>query len=246
RVADFFRILIRIFVALVRPDAGPLFAGDPEFALFARIYCDQPSDSAEPLRRPPWALLDAARVLLDLIAAAPAPRSREALLREAVARVKKATPVPVPPPQGPAGPGPQRPAQPGPGGPPAAKPLAPLRPLERSAIDGVRRLLRRRPVRRLGRIVIESAGRGSGGGPAIALGLRLDGHEVMLDLWDRGRPGRSFFTTRLFKARYRKGGSGWTPDAAAAERLRLLVVLIERRIAALRSRDGLAAGRPAP
>ncbi|MDD5630129.1 MAG: hypothetical protein PHU21_13765, partial [Elusimicrobia bacterium] len=64
RVADFFRILIRIFVALVRPDAGPLFAGDPEFALFARIYCDQPADSAEPLRRPPWALLDAARVLL--------------------------------------------------------------------------------------------------------------------------------------------------------------------------------------
>lgn len=93
RVADFFRILIRIYAALERPESRPLFDGDPEFDLYARIYCDSTGEPGAPLSRPPWTLLDVARTLLDLVEAAPEPRSRAALLREAVARVRETAPA---------------------------------------------------------------------------------------------------------------------------------------------------------
>jgi hypothetical protein len=216
RVADFFRIIIRLFVAFVKSEASPLFDGDPEFDLFARIYCGMPEKTAAPLRRPPWTLLDVARALLDVMEAARRPWSREALLRQAVARVKAATPAPTPA----ADRGIKTPA------------LVPLRPREAAAVEGVRSLLQRRTGSPLGRLRIESSGRGPADEPAIALGLLMDGRELTVELFRRRRPGPAFFTTRLFKARYRGLARAWAPDDDAARRLRMLVLLIERRLAA--------------
>lgn len=230
RVADFFRIIIRIFVALERSEARPLFGGDAEFDLFANIYCDVDGQAGGALRRPPWALLAVARKLLDLIEAASAPWSREALLRESVALVKAETAAPKERAEDPPSHFPQSPLGPSePGRADEAAPAA-LPPLEREAIDSVAVLLRERRTSALGRLTIESSGRDPRGSPTISLKLLLDGRGLVVDLRDLGQPGPSFFTSRLFKVSYRNESLTWTPDEDTARRLRLLVSLIERRI----------------
>lgn len=71
----------------------------------------------------------------------------------------------------------------------------------------------------------------------IRLNLSVDGRELAIALLDRDHPGSAFFTSKSFKVIYLKEAAGWTVNelGAAAERLRLLVALIERRLEALRA-----------
>ncbi|MDD5302397.1 MAG: hypothetical protein PHS14_04735 [Elusimicrobia bacterium] len=222
KVADFYRILIRIYAALEHPESRPLFGDDPEFDLFSRIYCDGTSGPEEPLRRPAWSLLAVARTLLDLVEAAPAPWSREALLREAVARVKKITPARVEK---------KDDVERDP-----LKPF-PLAPRERTAIDEVGRLLRAGKSKALGAISIESAGATSPVDRAIRLNLLVDGRALSIALFAPDHAGPYFFQTESFKVIYLKDGPGWEEKdlSAASGRLRLLVCLIERRLESLRA-----------
>jgi hypothetical protein len=183
RVADFFRVIVRLFVALERPEARPLFRDDPEFAELERIFRGAQEPAQGP--RPPWTILQVGRELLELICRAREPRSRTALLREAVARVRRSrTGAPAP--------------TAGEVDPPA---LAPLPAAGRGAVAAVRRLLRTSAG--LKGIVVSSAVLAIFRGdpcPAVRLSLILDGREVVLDLKDRRTPGPCLFETRRFKA----------------------------------------------
>lgn len=219
KVSDFYRILIRVYAALEHPASRALFGDDPELDLFARIYCG--AGPGEPLARPAWSLLAVARTLLDLFEAAPAPWSREALLREAVSRVKAATPPRAA--KKAADDGPRR--------------LSPLDPLERAAIDGVARVLREGRSKALGALAIESAGAVSPEDRAIRLNLLVDGRPLSLLLMGPEFPGPCFFESASFKVVYQTGGPEWRGKAfsAVSERLKGLVLLIERRLGALRA-----------
>lgn len=222
KVAGFYRILIRVYAALEHPRSRPLFGDDPEFDLFARIYCDGASGPGGPLRRPAWSLLAVARTLLDLVEAAPASWSREALLREAVARVKAATPPPA--------------AKRNAGGhdPRALRPLAPI---ERTAIGEIGRLLAEGKARALGAITIESAGEPSPVDRSIRLNLLVDGRALSIALFGPDHPGPCFLLSDSFKVIYLKEGDGWEANklSEVSGRLKLLVSLIERRLRSLRS-----------
>lgn len=221
KVSDFYRILIRIYAALEHPASRSLFGDDPEFDLFSRIYCDSAAEPGKPLRRPAWSLLALAQTLLNLIEAAPAPWSREALLREAVARVKKITPARAEK-KDDDGKGPRK--------------LSPLAPLERTVIEEVGRLLRGGKSKSLGAVAIESAGAVSPEDRSIRLNLLVDGQALSLILMAPDYPGPCFFQTGSFKVVYQTGGVEWRGSALSklSERLRLLVSLIERRLENLR------------
>ncbi|MCX5796955.1 MAG: hypothetical protein NTY77_15795 [Elusimicrobia bacterium] len=224
KVADFFRVLVRVFAAVEHGDARPLFRGDPEFDLLHRIYCDAPEGAPPPQRRPPWSLLDVALEMIRLLEASPAPPSREELLRTAVARVKEKSPPPPPP----------EAAGQGPGGAGLSGPEAvgALGRLERTAIDDVSRLLKTRGAPQLGRLAITAAGSLPGSG--LRLSLLMDGREMVISLLGRRSPESAFFTSRLFKVIYWSETPPRTPEQT--RRLRLLVALIEGRLQALRAR----------
>ncbi|MBI5882678.1 MAG: hypothetical protein HZB91_06190 [Elusimicrobia bacterium] len=225
KVADFYRILIRIYAALERPESRPLFGDDPEFDLFSRIYCGMSSEPGKPLLRPAWSLLAVARTLLELIETATAPWSREALLREAVARVKKTAPAPVQE---------KKDEENGP------RKMPPLAPLERTVIDEVGRLLEGGKSKALGAITIESAGAASPVDRSIRLDLLIDGRALSIALFASDYPGRFFFRSGSFKVIYLKDGPAWREKKLreVTERLRLLVALIGRRLEALRAGRG--------
>lgn len=218
RVADFYRVLIRIYAALERPDSRALFGDDPEFDLFASIFCGK--QPGEPLERPAWSLLAVARVLLDLIEAAPEPRSREALLREAVARIKAATPA--------------RPAAARAEGPSRRSPLGAL---ERTAIDEVGRLLASGKSKSLAGISVASA-EAVPEEKAVRLNLIVDERPLTLVLRPASEPGPSFLQSGSFKVVYQTGGPEWTGKALSrlSSRLTLLVELLDRRLTALSAR----------
>ena len=212
RVADFFRILVRVFAAVEHEESRPLFGDDPEFELFRRIYCDEPEGSRAPPRRPPWSLLDVARELLARLASSRKPRPREELLRAAVARVKAATPA--------------RPASAAPGSGPSEEAGA-LPPEQQAAIDGVSRMLAARGTPSLAGVTIESAGRIRGGD--IRLALRVEGRPLVLGLLGPGSPEPAFFVSARFKVVYWNSAPPRAPEDM--KKVRLLVALIERRLA---------------
>ncbi|MDD5628192.1 MAG: hypothetical protein PHU21_03945 [Elusimicrobia bacterium] len=217
KVADFFRILVRVFAAVEHPESRPLFTGDPEFERFHRIYCGGSGP------RPPWSLLAVAQELLRLLAAAPARRSRAELLRRAVAKARQDLPAALPQPEPAAASG-------GPTLLPDSEAAGELGPAEKAGVEDVRRLLKARQAPALGRLAIESARRVQGSG--IRLALRLDDRRLVITLLGKRSREKAFFASRLFKVVY------WseTPPRSTAEtkRLRLLVGLIERRIQARR------------
>ncbi|MBI5623313.1 MAG: hypothetical protein HY924_06005 [Elusimicrobia bacterium] len=209
KVADFFRILVRLYVAMECPEARTLFRGDPEYDLLSSVFRDEACSGRT--TRPPWSILEAALELLELFERAQETWSRTGLLAEAVARVKRAhagAPEPLA----------------GEDNPPVlSKPSS----AEQRAVAQVRKELK--VAAKLELESVSAASFRGCPGRAFRLNVLLDDRRIVLDLKERQSQGPCFFETRRFKAVY----LAQTPVWSEAEKKLLtgLVSMLEARLA---------------